>query len=584
MQLRKAIQEIAMSTYAENRDQKTAAILSKRDNWTRLQQKECENLARKYKKHLQNFQEKKARRATMRSNWIYLFHDIKGEEYKELLKIPGREIEPEFRIPCNLYSIRILKEMNFVLSENIKEWEKENQIKVSGAQELPPGLELYPYQKEGVKRIHELNGRCLLADQMGVGKSAQVAAYIAMNPQLTPVLLICPSGLKLNWQKELRMWGVKQKITIINSGKDELPEEGVIIMSYNMTFKFFAQVDDINVQLLVCDESHALIHATSQRTKAVRYLARAIDRTILISGTPLTSRPANLFVQLNILDAGMFGSREKFLNRYCGALRDPSGKGCTNSDELHDILTKSFMIRRLKKDVLKDLPPKVYSVIPMEMSREYRKEYEFAKNEIVSYIKQNYGDQAARRAMFGEVMVRMEHLKQIAVRSKLQDSLEYIKNVIDSGEKVVVFGTHKFVIQEIMDHFGNIALKIDGSLSTKKKQENVDKFQNDEKYKIMVANIQAGGVGITLTASSNVVFLQFPWTPGELTQAIDRCHRIGATAECINVHYLVANNTIEEDICSILDRKTKVLNDILDGGEMEEGVLLNELIQKFRRM
>lgn len=587
METRLAIQNIVNSDHVHEKDIVMIRNLLNKNSWNNMQENYARTIARKYgykierKKEIQK--ELPKRRAVLRDDRIFIFGEFSREEERIIWDIPGFEYS-QFRIPCNNYSIKILRELNCHLSQNLLEWEEESNRKVEGEIIAPEGFQLFPYQAEGVKRIEELRGRVLLADQMGLGKSCQAATYIANHPELFPVLIVCPSGLKLNWQKELRMWGVKLPIYIINNGKDTLKKDGITIMSYNMVNKYYAEAEDLNYKLLVCDESHALIHNTSLRTKSVKYLSKGIDKIILISGTPLTSRPANLYTQLNMIAPEMFNNHQKFLDRYCNAQKDPSGKGCSNSEELHDILSNTIMIRRLKEDVLKDLPPKMYSVIPIEMDRMYREEYELAKKDIVQYIKENYGTAAARRASFGEVMVRMEHLKQIAVKSKLPDSLEYIENIVESGEKVVVFGTHKFVIDMVMEKFGKIALKIDGSLSTKQKQKNVDLFQNNPDYKIMICNVQAGGVGITLTASSNVVFLEYPWTPGELTQAIDRCHRIGTTAECINVHYMIANNTIDEDICSILDKKTKVLADILDGGDLDENVLFNELIEKFRRL
>lgn len=581
MQLRKAIQEIARSTYAENRDQKTAAILSKRDNWTRLQQKECENLARKYKKHLQNFQEKKVRRATMRSNWIYLFHDIKGEEYKELLKIPGREIEPEFRIPCNLYSIRILKEMNFVLSENIKEWEKENQIKVSGVQELPPGLELYPYQKEGVKRIHELNGRCLLADAPRLGKTIQVIAYLIQNPQIRPALIVVPASVKLQWQEEFNKWMPHEKCTVINGRKATIPEDGIVIMNYDILYHHFMELEDYNFKIIVGDEVHKVKNPGANRTKAFRYLARSFDHVIGISGTPINNRPVEFFTILNILDAGMFGSKEKYLNRYCGLAKDPSGKGASNTKELHEILKKSFMIRRLRSEVWQDIPDKQRIVIPVEIDN--RSEYLEAEKDLIKYLRETKGGRAAENARRSQALARFNVMKDIAARGKLSQAKEWIEDYIEA-EKLVVFCNHRSMVENLNEHFKKNSVKLYGGMSNKAKDEAVKKFNNDPETDLFIGNLLAAGVGLPLHIADATLTIELGFVPSDHEQAEDRVINKEKLHTPITAYYLVAKGTIEEEIAAIIDKKTKVLSRILDGKEAEEESILTFLIKKYSDM
>ena len=175
-------------------------------------------------------------------------------------------------------------------------------------------------------------------------------------------------------------------------------------------------------------------------------------------------------------------------------------------------------------------------------------------------------------------------LRQLAVEGKIDESIEFIRNMIDSGEKIVIFAIHKVVIKRLMDEFGDIAVKIDGSVSQKQRDQNVELFQKDEKIKIFVGQIDSAGTGLTLTASSNVVFLEYPFNPGQVSQCIDRTHRIGQEAESINVWYIVAENSIDSDIAKILDGKAKVLAEVLDGGDFNDDVLINELIEKYIRM
>jgi len=324
---------------------------------------------------------------------------------------------------------------------------------------------------------------------------------------------------------------------------------------------------------------------TSKRTKAINYLSAGIDKVIMITATPLTSRPKNMFSQLKMINHDMFNSKSRFIDMYCEGKKDPSGNGCSNPKMLHEILSNSFLIRRTKEEVMDQLPSKMYQVIPIQINKEYRDKYEFAKKDLIGYIKENYGNTAANRARFGETMVRMEQLKQIAVEAKMEESIEYVNTIVDSGEPVVLFVTHKFVVERLMEAFGDSALKIDGSLSVKQKQANVDRFQTDEKIMVMVCNIEAGSTGITLTRANHCVFIQFPWTPHSLIQGFGRIDRVGQKSKSLSFHYIVADDTIDQTICNILDRKARIIGEIMDGDPtIEEGLLLNELIEQFKNL
>ena len=236
------------------------------------------------------------------------------------------------------------------------------------------------------------------------------------------------------------------------------------------------------------------------------------------------------------------------------------------------------MLRRKKKDVLKELPAKVWSFIPMELDN--RKEYVQAENNFIKWVHETKGKDAAEKARGAEVLSSIEALKQLAVKGKLEQAMDWIEDFLQSGKKLVVFATHKFVIQTLVDEFPDISVKVDGSVSMKKRQEVVDQFQKDKKIKLFIGNIKAAGVGITLTAASDVAFLELPWTPGELEQASDRVHRIGQN-DSVSIYYLLAHETIEDKIATMIDNKRKILDGILDGKETDDESLLTKLLKQF---
>jgi SWI/SNF-related matrix-associated actin-dependent regulator 1 of chromatin subfamily A len=236
------------------------------------------------------------------------------------------------------------------------------------------------------------------------------------------------------------------------------------------------------------------------------------------------------------------------------------------------------MIRRLKKDVLKDLPDKIYSYIPMELNNQ--KEYSKAEANFIEWIKQHKGEKAAKKASNAEALARIGGLRELAVKGKMKQTIEWIKDFIDGNGKLIVFANRKFVIDQLMKEFKDIAVKIDGSTSNAKRDEAVHQFQNKEQVRLFVGNIKAAGVGLTLTAASSVAFIELPWAPGDIDQASDRAHRIGQK-DSVNVYYLLASGTIEEELAELIDEKRKIIDSVLDGRSTDENSMLSELMQKY---
>jgi SWI/SNF-related matrix-associated actin-dependent regulator 1 of chromatin subfamily A len=355
----------------------------------------------------------------------------------------------------------------------------------------------------------------------------------------------------------------------------------IVIINYDILTYWWKVLREYKPELIIIDESHFVKNNSAQRTKALKKLVRVSKYIIALSGTPIVNRPIEFFNIISILDPTLFPNYWQFAQRYCGAKHNGFGwdfKGATHTEELHKILTESLMIRRKKQDVLKDLPDKVYSFVPIELDNE--KEYFNAEKNFIAWVRENKGLAAAERASMAAIFTEYEGLKQLAVKGKMPLVIRWIEGFLESDEKLVVFAIHKFVITELMETFGDIAVKIDGSVSTKDRQLAVDKFQTDDKIRLFVGNIKAAGVGITLTASSHVAFIEYPQTPDGLSQPADRCHRIGQKYT-VNVHYLIAKDTIETRTAKMLDEKRKVVDSVVDGKAPEAGTLLTELIDSY---
>jgi len=500
-----------------------------------------------------------------------------------------RKYIPKLKIwtaPLHIETIDKLLEYGFVLDSHLDRFKKgKDKRKLMNLKALDiHGLkgELRPYQKEGVAWIEYTNGKTLIADEMGLGKTIQTLAWVHYHPDRRPVLIVCPLSAKLNWKCEIEKWLPDAHTEILNGNKPWVPSEEFLIINYDILPKWAKMLKSLSIQILITDECHYYKNSKALRTKAIKNIGKSIPYILALSGTPIVNRPQEIYNVIKLLKPALFPNFMEYGRRFCGAVHTRFGwdfSGATNTQELHEILINSIMIRRLKKDVLKELPDKIHSYVPFELDN--KSEYIEAENNFIEWLRAKKGDAAANRASNAEQVAVIEALKQLAVKGALKSSIDWIKDSLENQGKLVVFATHKFVIASLMEEFGNkIAVKIDGSVSEKKRHQAVIDFQNNPDVRLFVGNIQAAGTAITLTAASNVAFLELPWTPGELWQAIDRLHRITQT-EVVNVYYLFAVNTIMERTAHLIDTKQKILSKVLDGGRVDNISLLTDLINEY---
>jgi len=544
----------------------------------------------------------------------------------------GKKFDKEnkwWTIPLSLESVEQLAKWKFLFDPDLLEWYNKMLVKPDVTDDIEiPGLqmELYPFQKEGVSFIEGRRGRALLGDEMGLGKTAQALAWLQLHPELSPVVIVVPASVKLNWAKEIRMWLQPGSYNLfVISGRVDIDDEDyqynyfqqeqagkghsrdIFVINYDIIVNRTEKIEEktpagyvissktvevegtgwadllkkLKPQVVIGDEIHYIKSNTSLRTKAFIKLSRGVKHVLGLSGTPIINRPLEFFNPIKVIEPALFPSFWDFAKKFCGATHNGYGwdfSGATNTDELHDVVTRHIMVRRLKSEVLAELPAKVRSVVPIELDN--RKVYNKANHDIIAWIRDNEGAEKADKAGMAEVLVAFEKLKQLCVEGKMKSSIKWIEDFLDSEQKLVVFATHKKTVDDLMEHFGNRAVKLDGSVTGQKRQDAVDRFQTDDEIRLFVGNIKAAGIGITLTAASNTCFLELGWTPGEHDQAEDRVHRIGQEADSVNAYYLLADGTIENDIAHLLDEKRKVLASVLDGKKVDEKGILTELIKK----
>lgn len=425
------------------------------------------------------------------------------------------------------------------------------------------------YQKDGVKFLEQRNGVGIIGDEMGLGKTIQALGYLKIHPEVFPALIVCPASLKLNWAREAMKWLGLDKYDIHMFQSRTAYQLGRTRKLYIINYDILKDWKDIIMQLgigaVIGDEVQYVSNWKALRTKAFLAISKRAQNRIMLSGTPIKSYPSEFFTILNLIAPGVFPNRWQYLNRYCDPIHNGFGwsyKGITNGDELHDLVSP-FMLRREKREVLKELPNKIKSIIPLECDEVELNKYYEASDEFKSWVREN------EQRKYMEEKNHVEHLKQLAYLAKRNSAIKWIKDFISTGQKLVVIAIHKKAIQDIKDSFPNISVVVDGSVPLKDKQVAVDSFQNNPKIKIFIGQIIAAGVGLTLTAASSVAFVEFDWVPGNMAQAEDRVHRIGQEADRVNVFYLTAADTIDEDIIRLVQRKSHMVGKVLDGEERD---------------
>lgn len=404
---------------------------------------------------------------------------------------------------------------------------------------------LMDFQRDAVNFAINRNGRILLADDMGLGKTIQALAIANYYKLEYPLLIICPASLCYNWADSIKRF-LGDEALIIHEKSDFNTK--IAVISYNQAVTFISTLQICKYGVVICDECHYLKSTTSKRTKTLLPVLQKASRLVMISGTPATSRPVELYPILCALDKNLYPVFQEYGNRYCNGRKIGhyfDYKGCTNAVELGTVIEKAFMIRRLKGDVLRQLPIKFRRQIILDAG--VKKRCEFKKTDII-------GDPDAQ--------VMQEYREAVGI--KKEAVIKYLEGVVEKGVKCLVFGHHKEMLdalEEFCIEKGVKFIRIDGTTVSGKRQELVEQFQNKEEVRVAVLSLTACSTGLTLTSGKAVVFAELYWNPGTMLQAEDRVHRIGQR-ENVDVHYLVAKNTIDEVVWPKLLEKLTVLESL----------------------
>uniref|UniRef100_A0A667X3I0 Zinc finger, RAN-binding domain containing 3 n=1 Tax=Myripristis murdjan TaxID=586833 RepID=A0A667X3I0_9TELE len=450
---------------------------------------------------------------------------------------------------------------------------------------LPPKLlqRLMPFQKEGVQFALSRNGRCMIADEMGLGKTVQAIAVAYAFRKEWPLLVVVPSSLKYPWIEELEKWIPELQPGDINLVESKSHTSGissskVTVLGYGLlTTDARTLVEALSrqrFQMVVVDESHYLKSRNAARTKILVPLIQSARRAILLTGTPALGRPEELFMQIDALYPRRFGSWTEYAKTYCnahfryfGARRQWDCRGASNLEELHQRLSQ-IMIRRLKAEVLTQLPPKIRQRIPFDLPKEAAKVPDTQS-----------GQKTWRSTNSFIIFIGFHGCEDQIAAGAVKD---YIKMMLETEQlKFLVFAHHLTMLQACTEAV--IEAKKAGDLSVYVADVNYSMLLLQENQLYTTFSWQLGYFcpdwtiftvcvcvcfcsvqGLTFTAATHVVFAELYWNPGHVKQAEDRAHRIGQTSS-VHIHYLIAKGTFDTVMWAMLNRKETVTGSTLNG-------------------
>ncbi len=381
---------------------------------------------------------------------VVILFSFNQEDLNIVRSIPGRKFvipakstkgKKYWTAPLTHTTIKILSQNGWGFHEQMKQYlnkvysnaEKRIEKNEQLVHNLPK--ELYPFQKQGVERLLALNGRALLADEMGLGKTIQSLMWLKLNPEKVPAIIICPASLKYNWEIECKKWLKTDSISVLSGTTPRNFKSDIVIINYDIVHHWLWHFKTLPYQTIILDECHYIKNDKAKRTKAIKTLTKGVKHVIAISGTAIVNKPIEVYNVINILNPRLFPSRWNFAHKYCNAKHTGFGwdfNGASNIEELHNILKNNLMIRRKKQDVLKDLPEKIYTQIPLEIDN--RKKYTEMEQDFIDYIEKQMGEELSKT----EKQLQKE-LGYVNVALNIEDIIKKKVESISKAEMLVKF-------------------------------------------------------------------------------------------------------------------------------------------------
>ncbi|KAM0735204.1 SWI/SNF-related matrix-associated actin-dependent regulator of chromatin subfamily A-like protein 1 [Formica fusca] len=415
---------------------------------------------------------------------------------------------------------------------------------------------LMPFQQDGICFGISKGGRCMIADDMGLGKTIQALGIAHYFQESWPLLIVVPSSVRYQWSEAIYQFLPSIPMHYVHhfaNARDCIGDDKITITSYDLLVRAVDTFEKCVFGFVILDESHVLKSNKTARFQAAQRICAHARHVVLLTGTPALSRPIELHSQINLI-LPRFIRYEDYGIRYCAGQRNIFGwdfTGSSNMQELQLLLKATCMIRRLKADVLNQLPSKIRQVIILDpVLIKSRKRM----NEMSKKLQANITN-----------LERQSTLLQYYTESsfaRLKAVCNYVTTLFENKRKCLLYAHHKNILDAICNVAESMKIKyirIDGRTNPEQRKHQIDKFQERDDYLAAILSITAANAGVTLTAAHLVVFTELFWNPGILCQAEDRVHRIGQNDNVI-IQYLVAKDTADDYIWPLIKKKLNVLN------------------------
>lgn len=536
---------------------------------------------------------------------LALIKGIVGRRFDPSTKIWSVPDTPENRNTLHLSGFNLSGDIAIDFVEEVDEDWKNYNITLP---ELRNGYTFYPFQKDALRFLLYHQSRAVLGLFMGGGKTLLSLTFIEMQEDTLPALIICPSPVKGNFLRDYEKFYGKDNVEILSGGDSlaKYKKKKIYVINYELLSRAvetkeityrkrgggvgkrkmkiasegLARFAATGFKTVIADEVHRLKNEDANAFFAFKELSDGVPYVIGMSGTPILSRPSEIWSYWNTIKPNMWQSKQMFLNRYCDPKQINTSRGvitlyngATNMLELNRKLRNNGLLVMDKEAVSKDLPPRpVRTVVPIEMD-DYDKYLE-ARDEVLDEIYSNPS----------LLLTKFEKLKQLAGKYKYDHLVEYIDNILDIQPKVVIFADHQNMVEKLHKKYKG-SVKFNGTMTAPQKEASKNQFINDPKCRVIVGNTQSMGTGVDglqHSGAADIVFVEFPWNPSDLDQAEARLWRTGfREARGINVHYLVGAGTIEEEIIERLDTKKTVVDAVINGMDVDNTTLLTYLRDKY---
>lgn len=503
-------------------------------------------------------------------------------------KIPSRKFNFKFKFWTVAISqaaqvLEVLKPFDFEIDSAIqkevatrKQTETElEKIKTQKDIKVKFKTPLFPYQKVGVAFMLKA-GHCLLADEPGLGKTIQ-SITVCEAKKAKKILVLCPSILKDNWASEVKQWTNKSSVIIagtpVQRKKQWESSKCYYIANYELLLRDLDLMQKIEWDYIIADEATRISNPKAKSSKTIKKIKS--KNRLALTGTPINNKPDDLWNICDFIRPGEMGSYWNFCERYCVKNFWGSVESYKNLNEIRDKLQR-VMIRRQKMDVLKDLPPKLSEDIFCQLNNSEQRYYNMLKDEMVAEIMGN-------KIAIDNALVKMIRLKQMTGSAELlggekgsskMDALkELLRDIASNGNKTIVFTQFakmsKIIARDLAEYN---PLVISGEVKNNLRQSIIDNFNNEKKHKVLVMT-EAGAYGLNIQSANYVIHFDLSWSISKMIQREDRAHRVGQKKN-VTVYTLMCKNTIDEYIRSVVWKKKKMSDFLVDGvDEMAAGKL-----------